>query len=274
MPTPRPDLRRGLFETLLIVAGNPVELGVHLARLEASVDKLFGTAAPPNLAEDANAAARDLELGRMRIDVVPGPDGALGHEIKAVAIDPAIFFPPRADGADLIAVHPPAWEGAHKWADRDWLESLEAELGDHDVPLILTAEDEVLEAGRANVFAVLDGALATPPVDDRILPGTARAAVLALAAEFGIETAERRLTLADLKAAEDVFLTSSVRGIRPAPHPRRRPGLPPPPTSPSASPPPSEPAGSATPPRTASSGLVHLCRPGTGITHRDRRRHL
>ncbi len=211
-----PDPDRGLFETMLVAAGRPVGLDTHLDRLSASLREVFGAELPDAVATDARDAARDLALGRMRIDVTPAADGSLAHEVRATAIDPAIFFPPRRDGADLVPVHPPAWDGAHKWADRDWLESLEAELGDHDVPVILAEDDEVLEAGRANVFAVIDGALATPPVDDRILPGTARAAVLALAAELGVAAAERRLTLADLEAAEDVFLTSSVRGVRPA----------------------------------------------------------
>jgi para-aminobenzoate synthetase/4-amino-4-deoxychorismate lyase len=213
---PGPDRDRGLFETMLVAAGRPVGLDAHLDRLTASLREVFGTELPAAVAAETAAAAGDLALGRLRIDVTPAPDGSLRHAIRAETIDPAIFFPPRRDGADLLPVHPPAWDGAHKWADRDWLESLEAELGDHDVPIILADDDEVLEAGRANVFAVLDGALATPPVDDRILPGTARAAVLALAAELGVAAAERRLTLADLEAADDVFLTSSVRGIRPA----------------------------------------------------------
>jgi para-aminobenzoate synthetase/4-amino-4-deoxychorismate lyase len=216
MPEASPDPARGIFETMLVAGGHPVRLDAHLERLAGSLREVFGAAPPPDLAADARAAARDLELGRMRIDVVPGAGGALRHEVRAVAIDPAIFFPPRAAGADLIPVHPPAWDGAHKWADRDWLDSLEATLGDHDAPLILAPDDEVLEAGRANVFAVIDGGLATPPVDARILPGTARAAVLAMAGELGVPAAERRLTLAELRAAEDVFLTSSVRGIRPA----------------------------------------------------------
>jgi para-aminobenzoate synthetase/4-amino-4-deoxychorismate lyase len=210
------DPARGIFETLLVAGGRPVGLDAHLARMERSLRELFGAELPVAIADDAIDAARDLELGRMRIDVTPAADGSLHHEVRAVPIDPAIFFPSRAEGADLRPVHPAAWDGAHKWADRDWLEALEDELGDHDVPLILAADDEVLEAGRANVFAVIDGALTTPPVDHRILAGTARAAVLALAGDLGIEAAERRLTLADLKEADDVFLTSSVRGIRPA----------------------------------------------------------
>jgi para-aminobenzoate synthetase/4-amino-4-deoxychorismate lyase len=148
----------------------------------------------------------------MRIDLLPEGDG-LRFEIAAEPIDPAIFFPPKERGADLRTVHHPTWAGAHKWADRDWLESVEADFGDA-VPLILASE-EVLEAGRANIFLVKDGALATPPADGRILPGTARAATLALAADLGVPTAERRLHRDDLRDADDLFLTSSLRGIRP-----------------------------------------------------------
>ncbi|HEY0280758.1 MAG TPA: aminotransferase class IV, partial [Solirubrobacterales bacterium] len=55
----------------------------------------------------------------------------------------------------------------------------------------------------------------TPPADGRILPGTARASTLELAAELGIAATERPLHLADLRGADDLFLTSSLRGIRP-----------------------------------------------------------
>jgi para-aminobenzoate synthetase / 4-amino-4-deoxychorismate lyase len=131
------------------------------------------------------------------------------------AIDPADFFPPWERGATLCSVDASAWNGAHKLADRDWLERKEAELGEA-VPLLVGADGDVLEAGRANVFAVIDGALATPPLDGRILPGTARAATVELAGALGIEVAARPLRADDLQRCGEVFLTSSVRGIRPA----------------------------------------------------------
>ncbi len=71
----------------------------------------------------------------------------------------------------------------------------------------------MLEASRANVFAVRDGALLTPPLDGRILPGVTRMRLLELAAENGIEARESALTRDDLFAADEVFLTGSVRGI-------------------------------------------------------------
>jgi para-aminobenzoate synthetase/4-amino-4-deoxychorismate lyase len=218
MPSPvPPDPARGLFETLLVADGRAVRAAAHLDRLEASALEVFGQALPAELPAAIGAAATPLDLGRMRIDLLPDGDGtspALRFEIAAAPIDPAIFFPARADGADVRTVRHPDWAGAHKWADRDWLEAREAELGEV-VPLILGTDDEVLEAGRANLFLVTDGAVATPPVDGRILPGTARAATLELADELGIPATERPLHLADLEGADDLFLTSSLRGIRP-----------------------------------------------------------
>ena len=214
MPTEHaPDRSRGLFETVLVVGGRAVRLQAHLDRLRASAREAYGVEPPAKLAVDAGEAGRGLELARMRIDLFPAAEG-LAYEIVTEPIDPETFFPPRERGADLRTVRPPHWSGAHKWADRRWLEAVEEELGEQ-VPLVVGEGDEVLEAGRANVFAVADGGLLTPPADGRILPGTARGAVLDLAAELGIPAAERRLTLGDLSRADDVFLTSSLRGVRP-----------------------------------------------------------
>jgi para-aminobenzoate synthetase / 4-amino-4-deoxychorismate lyase len=208
-----PDPARGLFETLLVADGRTVRAAPHLERLGASARELFDHDLPAELPDSIAAAARSLELGRMRIDLLP-ENGGLRFEIATEPIDPAIFFPDREHGADVRTIRHPDWAGAHKWADRDWLESVEADLGD-EVPLILTADGEVLEAGRANIFVVIEGGIATPPADGRILPGTARAATLDLAADLGVPAAERRLSIDDLQGADDLFLTSSLRGIRP-----------------------------------------------------------
>jgi para-aminobenzoate synthetase/4-amino-4-deoxychorismate lyase len=214
VPSPTaPDPARGLFETLLVADGETVRAAPHLERLCASARELFGLDLPAELPDSVAAAARSLALGRMRIDLLP-ENGGLRFEIVTEPIDPAIFFPDREHGADVRTITHPDWAGAHKWADRDWLESVEAELGE-EVPLILTDAGEVLEAGRANLFIVTGGGIATPPADGRILPGTARAATLDLAAELGVPAAERRLHLDDLRRADDLFLTSSLRGIRP-----------------------------------------------------------
>jgi para-aminobenzoate synthetase / 4-amino-4-deoxychorismate lyase len=212
-PTP-PDPSRGLFETLLIAGGRPVEQVAHFGRLAGSARELFGAELPPELPAEAIRASAGIELGRLRIDVVPDDAGGLAHTIAATAIDPAAFFPDWEHGEALRSVPAEGWSGEHKWSDRRWLEQAEAAVGEQ-VPLLVGAAGEALEAGRANVFAVTDGALATPPADGRILPGTARAATLEIAADLGIEAVERILPVAELRDADEVFLTSSVKGLRP-----------------------------------------------------------
>ncbi|MGE0067753.1 MAG: aminotransferase class IV [Solirubrobacterales bacterium] len=213
-PPAPPDPSHGLFETMLIAGGRPVELVAHLGRLTASARELFGAELPAELPGDLVRACAGIELGRVRIDVVPDGASELRYEIKATAIDPSAFFPDWERGERLRSVGAEGWSGAHKWSDRRWLENAERELGE-EVPLLVDADGYALEAGRANLFIVVDGALATPPVDGRILPGTARAATLEIAADLEIEASERPLALSELGEADEVFLTSSVKGLRP-----------------------------------------------------------
>lgn len=207
--SPAPDRAQGLFETLLIFDGEPVELDAHLGRLAASLRALFGAMPPPRIAEEVRERARAMTLGRMRLAV-----DARGTAARPAteAVDAADFFPAWERAADLRSLRRDGGLGPHKWADRRPLGS-----GDEGtVPLLIDRGDEVLEAGRANVFLARDGALFTPAADGRILPGIARAGTIAAARDAGIEVTEGPLTKADLVGADEVFLTGSVRGVEPA----------------------------------------------------------
>jgi para-aminobenzoate synthetase/4-amino-4-deoxychorismate lyase len=206
----RADPTEGVFETLLIAAGEPIELPSHLARLGASTEQLYGAALPEALADEALERSRGLTLGRLRILVAPD-SGRLRHTLAIEEVDPGDHFPAWERGAELRSVGCEGGLGRHKWADRRRLPSLpEAAL-----PLLVD-RDEVLEASRANVFALVDGTLVTPPADGRILPGIARAGVIVAAAELGVAVAERPLPREELADAAEVFLTGSVRGVEPA----------------------------------------------------------
>jgi para-aminobenzoate synthetase/4-amino-4-deoxychorismate lyase len=204
------DLDQGLFETLLVAAGEPVELEAHLARIGASCEQLLGAPLPPGTSELVREHAAGIALGRLRLTVVSTPDGPRASA-SAVEVDPALVFPsPEHGAAALRTLRLAGGLGAHKWVDRTAL----AQIREPEVALLLDADGTVLEASRANVFAVRGGALLTPPTDGRILPGTARRALLEVAAEAGVEARERRLELEDLREAEEVFLTGSVRGLQ------------------------------------------------------------
>jgi para-aminobenzoate synthetase/4-amino-4-deoxychorismate lyase len=219
----RPDPSRGVFETLLVANGAPVEPEAHLARLAASLAALFGAELPAPARELIAERSAGIELGRVRLTAAPQGDG-LRLDVVAAAIDPAVFFPERRGGVLLRGLTLDGGLGAHKWADRRLLETSSAAgepaglqaTADGAAPLLLDRGEEVLEAGWANVFAVRDGALCTPRTDGRILPGIARAAAIEAARAAGLTVDERHLGRAELLAAEEVFLTNSVRGVVPA----------------------------------------------------------
>jgi para-aminobenzoate synthetase / 4-amino-4-deoxychorismate lyase len=197
----RPDPALGVFETLLVRGGSPVDARAHLARLERSVSALYGAKLPEDLHARVVAAAAGAPLQRVR--VVALPEGRVEIETEPLAAEPV---------PDPVTVSPavlPGGLGAHKWLDRRLLEELVERL--QAVPLLLDLDGDVLEAAHANVFIVEGTHLITPPLDGRQLPGTVRARVLALH-----PAREERLSLERVAAADELLLASSVRGIHPA----------------------------------------------------------
>lgn len=209
---PHADPGRGVFETMLVIAGRAVELDAHLGRLNASVQALYGTPLPKRARGLVVDRAAGLEWGKLRLTVVPAAR-ALRLRVEAEEIDPGSVFPAAERAASLRGSVLAGGLGEHKWADRDLLERIAAASAG-ELPLLLDADGAVLEASRASVFVVRGGGLATPPTDGRILPSIARRQAIEVAAAMGIETSEERLTMDDLRSAE-VFLTGSVRGIEP-----------------------------------------------------------
>jgi para-aminobenzoate synthetase/4-amino-4-deoxychorismate lyase len=209
-----PDRAIGVFETLLIVDGAPVELQAHTQRLSSSVRELFATELPADARELVLDSAAPLRLGRVRLTVAPGPTGVLGAEALATSIDAEDVFPSWERAIVLRPFLMRGGLGAHKWADRAWIAWTSSE-SDRCLPLVMDAGGELLEASRANVFAVEGDAMVTPPADGRILPGLARARAIETARALGIELREEALTIDRLIAAGEAFLTGSVRGVEP-----------------------------------------------------------
>ncbi len=75
---------------------------------------------------------------------------------------------------------------------------------------------EITEAAACNVFIVSRGVVATPPLDHQKLPGITRMMLLEILRRDGsIPTEERTVTLAELRAADEVWLTSSSKDLGP-----------------------------------------------------------
>jgi branched-chain amino acid aminotransferase len=98
--------------------------------------------------------------------------------------------------ANLLAVHEVQKQGAHE-------------------ALVLGRRGQVLEGASSNIFIVKDGKLLTPKPEPGVLVGITRATVLRVAEELGIPVEETELRPEVIYAADEAFITSSIREVMP-----------------------------------------------------------
>lgn len=210
----------GLFETLCVRNGRILRREAHLARLSrgAAVIGLPLPALDLGDALEQVRAANGLTEAVLRLTISrgEGPRGVL----PPAAPNPTVLI----TAAPLAPAAPPARLVIAQTTRRNersplsaikslnYLDNIlarqEAAAAGADDAVLLNTVDHVAETSIANLFAMLDGELVTPPVRDGALPGIMRAALLAL------EGTERSLSADDLSRASALFLSSSL-GLRP-----------------------------------------------------------
>jgi len=216
----------GVFEVFRTWDGVATDLEAHVARLYTSAVVLGIRALDRAVVE--NAVRRTLEHSgpgehRIRIVLTRGT-GALGAPLSTLGPGRAIVvvepLPAQPGEISLAVVDwplPRRSGGGHKtlaYLDQLVARELAAAVG-ADEAVRLGADGDVVECATSNVFIVVGGAVATPPIDGGILPGITRARVLAACTAVGIAAREERLAPPALYAADEIFVTSAVRGVVP-----------------------------------------------------------
>ncbi|NID15114.1 aminodeoxychorismate lyase [Luteibacter yeojuensis] len=214
----------GLFETLRIVRGRAPLWPRHAARLRAGCERL--RIPPPDMGAVLNEALRladglDDAVARVTLTRGPGTRGyappAAPRPVLAVAVSPLALDAPAALAGIAVRLCATRLAIQPLLAGMKHLNRLEQVMarGEWDDPgiaegLMLDTAGDLVCATAANLFAVFGGRLETPPVDRCGVAGVARAEVMAVR-----EVAETRLNPVRLERADEVFLTSAVRGILP-----------------------------------------------------------
>jgi branched-chain amino acid aminotransferase len=236
-----------VYEVIRTYGGRPFEEEAHLARLRRSAGRI-GLAPKWDSDRTAREIARTLEASRggdapdpaaapwnvgeryVRVVMTRGA-GEIGLD-PALAVDPVALVvvqplagPPASAyregvGAAIVgvrraapdAIDPSAKTGAHL---PNVLAVREARAAGAHEALLLDAGGFVTEGSSSNVFAVVRGAVRTPPLAAGILEGVTRGVVLRLARAMGLAAEEAPLRAEDLEGADEVFITSTVREIVP-----------------------------------------------------------
>lgn len=223
-------LADGLFETMRVESGVAFRLDRHLARLARGLNVLRIPLVPA-IEEWVQIACREAPPGAasIRLTVTRGV-GAGGVVVSRdvpptviVALNPMPAFPPAVYERGLSAHVASGRRNEHAmttglktiaYTDNvaAWLEARDASA---DEALFLDTDGHCSEATASNLFVWTGSELITPPVSCAALPGITRAAVIEIAGSLGIATAERAFGLDELHAAQEAFLTSSLRGLAP-----------------------------------------------------------
>jgi branched-chain amino acid aminotransferase len=89
------------------------------------------------------------------------------------------------------------------------------ELGAEDA-IMSNADGAVAEGATSNLFMVVAGTIHTPSLATGVLAGITRGVVIDLLRErLGLPTCERTIMPSELRSADELFLTSSIRGVMP-----------------------------------------------------------
>jgi branched-chain amino acid aminotransferase len=225
-----------VYETLACFDGRPVFLGEHLDRLERSAQHLYLDLPARALIETAirqTVAATGEMAVRVRIMVTRGagtidldprtatnpsliviaqPLGAPTDEVleKGVAVALA-----KASRVSATGVSPKVKSGNYLGSVLAIAEARQ-KFPTANEALMCSTNGSLAEGATSNVFLVEEGVLSTPAIDVGILDGVTRTKVLALARAQDLPTREESFLAPDrLHSADEVFLTSAVRGILP-----------------------------------------------------------
>ena len=216
----------GVFDTSLVVDGHVVLRDRHIGRLleaceifgldvsDASIEALMDSAVPAG------------EIGALRVTVTRGPGarGLAGTTATTPTVltsftPQALNYPPPPVRLGVSAIHrnPTAPSALYKtlsYGDTIMGHRRALEAGFDDA-LFVTPDGRVSCSSVANIWARFGSALVTPPRGDGVVAGVMRNWILEHTAQAGYQLSERSLRLEDLRDADGVFLTNSLRLLVP-----------------------------------------------------------
>jgi D-alanine transaminase len=222
-----------VYEVIPVFGGHPFLLGVHLARLGASLAELrigdpVGDAGWRSLVSElvrrngGGSMAVYLQVTRGAApgrDHVFPPAGSVTPTVFAMASPVADPHPDQA-GIRAITLPDQRWERCDIKSTGLLANVLarqaasEAGAGE----AILLRDGCLTEGSSSSVLVIEQGRLVRRTRGPQLLPGTTTDAVIAIAAEAGYHCSEETIPEARLRAADEIWITAAMRGLVPVTH--------------------------------------------------------
>lgn len=216
----------GIFTTLRISRGEAFAYERHWRRLEKDAERTHipmpHTAAKVRVHLHEVIRANHVNEGCARIYIVYNQVGFWQSEEPQPAVDLIIYtagLPEYREPVRLAlrehgrhASSPLAGVKTVSWLNNVWC-AAEAQREGFDEVVLLNERGEVAECTAANIFAVKEGKVFTPPLNSGCLEGVTRGILFEIAPEAGVSVAEQTLRPENLFAADEVFISSTNRNL-------------------------------------------------------------
>ncbi|MBI2320762.1 MAG: D-amino-acid transaminase [Chloroflexi bacterium] len=219
----------GIYEVIRVYSGQIFEGERHFARLERSA-AFLELPLSPGVASVRAAGEELLRRGALReaqiyIQVTRGV-AARAHALPSdiaptvVVLVRGAVVPPEEQverGVAAITASDTRWAHVHVKVigllPNVLAKQRAIRAGAYEA--IFIRDGYVTDCTATNVFAVIDGAVTTPPKSNYILHGITREVVLELCAAEGLPHAEAPVTEAQLHGAEEIFVTGTNTEVLP-----------------------------------------------------------
>jgi branched-chain amino acid aminotransferase len=216
----------GIFTTLRISRGEAFAYERHWRRLEkdAAITRipLPCTAAKVRVHLHEVIRANKVTEGCARVYLIYNTVGYWQSDEKQPQVDLIIYTAALPEHRDSVrlgvrehgrhAASPLSGVKSISWLN-NVLAVAEATKEGFDEVVMLNERGEVAECTSANIFAVKDGKILTPPLNSGCLEGVTRGILMEIAPETGISVVEQALRPEDLFSADEIFISSTNRNL-------------------------------------------------------------
>jgi branched-chain amino acid aminotransferase len=216
----------GIFTTLRISRGEAFAYERHWRRLEkdAALTRLPMpyTAAKVRVQLHEVIRANTVTDGCARIYLVYNTVGFWQSEENHPQVDLIIYSASLPERREIVrlalrehgrhAASPLAGVKSISWLNNVWAVA-EAVKEGFDEVVMLNERGEVAECTSANIFAVKNEKILTPPLNSGCLEGVTRGILMEIAPEAGVSVLEQALRPEDLYSADEVFISSTNRNL-------------------------------------------------------------
>jgi len=218
-----------VYEVIPFYSGHGFRLEEHVARLERSLAAVGIVSSQPWAAIATELVARNGGGDQaVYLQVTRGNEGYRNHRYGPGLTPTVVAFsyaipealegdPARVEGIAAALIDDIRWQRCDIKATTLLANVmvLQQALAQGAQEALLVRDGLLTEGSACNLLLIQDGCIYTPPKGPQILGGTTRDLVLELAAGAAIPCCEQALPRARVFAADELWITSSTRGVIP-----------------------------------------------------------